>query len=184
MLHRDWDRWDLKLTKFYMKLSEIKMSNAMLPSKRYAKSPACYFKLYWSLPASFHIHGKCLFHDIFMLLHILMNKYDQHMYKWKRRSVGAPSRDVPSLSLFQTKSPSSSHFPCKVTPWRHVTSGGIDGLNCHVEMALQNLQRSPHSKVGTSHFSTWQPWPLTYDLDLRTWLRFYQGHSPYQITWP
>ncbi len=33
-------------------------------------------------------------------------------YEWKRRSVGAPSRDMPSLSLFQTNSPSNSHFPC------------------------------------------------------------------------
>ncbi len=40
--------------------------------------------------------------------------------KWKRRSVGAPSRDVPSLSLFQTKSPSNSHFTSvgqTVYPW-------------------------------------------------------------------
>ncbi len=45
--------------------------------------------------------------------------------KWKRRSVGAPSRDVPSLSLFQTKSRSDSHFP-----WHHdfkwCTSHGSD----------------------------------------------------------
>ena len=38
--------------------------------------------------------------------------------KWKRRSVGAPSRDVPSLSLFQTKSPCNSHYV--IASRRHV----------------------------------------------------------------
>ncbi len=33
-------------------------------------------------------------------------------------------------------------------------------------------------------FVTGWPWHLTYDLDLQTWPRYYQGQSLYRILWP
>ncbi len=32
-----------------------------------------------------------------------------------------------------------------------------------------------------SHFSTWWQWPLTYDLDLQTHMRYWQCQTPHQI---
>ncbi len=38
-------------------------------------------------------------------------------------------------------------------------------------------------KLKKSRFSTWRPWPLTYDLNLYTRPRYHLGSSPYKIWW-
>ncbi len=90
---------------------------------------------------------------------------------WKRRSVGVPSRDVPSLSLslFQTKSPSNSHGD---VVWRWdvmVTSHDVVTSWRDVRwpvLSWQNVQRLTHQKLWkitffnlvTLTFDLW-PWP-------------------------
>ncbi len=71
------------------------------------------------------------------------------------------------------------------TPWRYAMYAvALHGIKCHDKMYLHNLQRSYHQKVRKSRFSTWRPWPLTYDLDLWTHLRYCQGQSLHQISGP
>ena len=59
---------------------------------------------------------------------------------------------------------------CDVMAWRQMTS-------CHDRMCKDLT----HQKLRKSRFSTWWPWPLTYDLDLQSHLRYYQGQSIHQI---
>ena len=69
-----------------------------------------------------------------------------------------------------------------VTSWRHVVTS--HDVLCHNKKALSNLHRSHHKNIRKSRFSKWRPWPLTYDLDLRTRPRYYQRQCPCQILGP
>ncbi len=84
--------------------------------------------------------------------------------KWKRLSVDAPSRDVPSLSVFLPKSRqrmSRRH----VTSWRRAVTSRDVGCPTHdviwYEPAQVNLSENPKImffKLATLTFDLW-PWP-------------------------
>ena len=42
----------------------------------------------------------------------------------------------------------------------------------------------PKFNCQKSRYLTWWPWPLTYHLDHKTWLRYYKGASPHQNSCP
>ena len=88
-----------------------------------------------------------------------------------------PSRVVPSLSVSCPKVIKGCQ---DVTPWRHPMTMSY-GVKWHGKMNLFNLHRSQHQKVWKSRFSTRWPSPLTYDLDLQTHPRCYQGQTSHQI---
>ncbi len=68
-------------------------------------------RIYWAWPKSIILYA-AMWHYLSSMFHTFFyNDSYNNSWQWKRRSVGVPSRDVPSLSLFHTKSPSSSHFP-------------------------------------------------------------------------
>ncbi len=73
--------------------------------------------------------------------------------------------------------------------WRHTMT------SCDIMMSrhdntwhLMSWQRvcmgQPIRSFENPRFSTWRPWPLTYNLDLRTHARYYQGTYLYQILGP
>ncbi len=97
--------------------------------------------------------------------------------KWmkmpKRR---CPCRIVPSLSVLSPERPSTHHDV--VTLWRH----DVTWVTSYV--VAVNLHRPSHQKLQKSHFSIWRSWALTYDLDLQTHPRYYQGTLLYQILGP
>ena len=77
------------------------------------------------------------------------------------------SHDMPSLSVFLPQS-------CQVTSGRH-TATSCD--LCHDKMNLLNL----HLKKPENHSRFCDPDLLTYDLDLPTHPRYYQGQSSHWI---
>ncbi len=46
------------------------------------------------------------------------------------------------------------------------------------------ITQKTEAKTPRIAFLSGWPWPLTYDLDLRTCPRYHQGQSMYQISWP
>ena len=70
-----------------------------------------------------------------------------------------------------------------MTAWRqHVASQEV--LTSHDRpgfvSCLSNQKKV--SRITRSHFLTWWPWPLTYDLDNQTWPRYGAGRPPCQIS--
>ncbi len=59
--------------------------------------------------------------------------------------------------------------------WCNMTSGVM------TKWLSANLQGQSHPKLKKSRFSTWWPWPLTYDLGHRTWPRYYPDTPLCQI---
>ncbi len=66
-----------------------------------------------------------------------------------------------------------------VTPWCYVAH-----LWYYVISECMYQPRLADLKFQKSHFLTWWPWPLTYDLDHRTHVRYRQGQSLHQILGP
>ncbi len=72
-----------------------------------------------------------------------------------------------------------------VTSWRRtVTSCDVmtscrDVTSCVMTNWLCVIHPAETSEI--TFFSAWRPWPLTYDLDLQTHLRYYQGQCLNQI---
>ncbi len=67
------------------------------------------------------------------------------------------------------------------TMWRHSMTLRCDVMWCHgvtpddiLCYYKGNLHRLTHQNHQKSRFSKWRPWPLTYDLDLRTRPRYCQ----------
>ena len=71
---------------------------------------------------------------------------------------------------------------CHVTSWHHTMMS--HDVKSHHKIDLGNLYRSHYQKVRKSRFSKSWPWPLTYDLDLQTRPRYYQGQCLYQFSGP
>ncbi len=77
---------------------------------------------------------------------------------------------------------------CDVTWWRYIV------LCCHVMAWHQTIghnfvlchsnQKKVRKIAQTSHFLTWWPWPLTYDLDHHTWPWYGPGWHTCQISCP
>ena len=76
---------------------------------------------------------------------------------------------------------------CHDVTWRHMTSRRDIMWRHYVRAWHQtdgwtgNIHRPTHKKLQESRFSTWRPWPLTYDPDHQTHPRYHQGQSPRQI---
>ena len=95
------------------------------------------------------------------------------VHKWKRRSVDAPSRDVPSLSVFLPKSCQRMSKRHAVTSWRRtITSHDVMTSYCdvmwrHMTSGVMTncvIHPSETSKItffnlATLTFDLW-PWPL------------------------
>ena len=92
--------------------------------------------------------------------------------KWKRLSVDAPSRDVPSLSVFLPKSRQKDvKTSCRdvmtsyhdvtwrhdVMPWRHMTSGVMTNWLCVIHPS--ETSEITFFNLATLTFDLW-PWPL------------------------
>ncbi len=103
-------------------------------------------------------------------LHSQRKQTASSTFSWNCLSVDAPSRDVPSLSVFLPKS-------CQRTSRRHAVTSYRNVIRHH-KMDLCNLDRLHHKKVRKSHFSKWRPWLLTYDLDLRKLRDFIKVNVP------
>ncbi len=106
--------------------------------------------------------------------------------RWRALLRRALFVSIPALRPFNTY-----YIECQVIQrhdviaWRHVTlwRHGLTSYDvlCHGREILQNQN---HLKFRNSRFSTWWPWPLTYDLDLQTHPRYYQGQCLHQILGP
>ena len=63
---------------------------------------------------------------------------------------------------------------CHMMPWYETIGHGF--VSCH------SNQKKASKIAWKSHFLTWQPWPLIYDLDHRTWPICGPGWHIYQIS--
>ncbi len=123
-----------------------------------------------------------------------LNPATNLIQKWKRLSVDAPSRVVPSLLVFLPERPLSMYTTH--TPPKELT----DIMTSHCDVMTSRRDTTCHdmtwhvmtkwsaqvnrSETPESYFSTWRPWPLTYDLDPQTRSRYCQDTPSYQLSRP
>ena len=103
------------------------------------------------------------------ILHIATVNYD-----WQRPfNYPTENDDLKVLYII--------HHGVILTAWHHVTLRDVMTSRCDVTWHLMSWQwvymGHPIRSVENSRFPTWRPWPLTYDLDLQTLPRYYQGTS-------
>ncbi len=66
-----------------------------------------------------------------------------------------------------------------ITSYCDVMTSTLHIWHHHISFEIDQIRNS-----WKSHFLASWPWPLTYDLDHRTWPRFYLGQCPYQFLSP
>ncbi len=118
-----------------------------------------------------------------MDIQILSNRMIE---QWKRLSVYTPSSVVPSLLVFLNERPLTTHYKYTfhalhvVTPWRHNMM-----LRRDVIWHFMSWQReSTWVKSENPKITFFDLVTLTYDLDLRTHMRYCQCQMLYQILGP
>ncbi len=95
-------------------------------------------------------------------------------FQMKTPERWCPSRVMPSLSVFFSERPSNTHFIyihfkwCDVMVWHHM-----------IYVLTASLHWPTYQKLWKSMFFNMTT--LTFDLDLRTHWRYYQGTYPHQI---
>ncbi len=110
--------------------------------------------------------------------------------KWKRLSVDAPPALCPPCQYTCPKVSQQAYLQCMI--WFDVVTSrcyilwlhGVTSCDttCHDREATQvNLSETPKITVLNMATLTFDLWPMTYDLDLRTHPRYYLGPSSYQF---